>query len=165
MHRYELLMLTVPEITEDEAKSLETNIDKLLKEAKGTIISFEKWGKYRLAYPVRKNEYGVYFLARFEVDEPHPILDDIKSLFIVKLNEIVMRPMISALDPKESLAYHRPPSLEETPARDVDSFLKEHKMEGLLSSKSRPTERRTPDFKKEIITEITEKSETKSVGE
>jgi len=134
MLRYELLLLTVPEITEDEARSLETQLDKLIKEAGGTTISFERWGKYRLAYPVRKNDYGIYFLMRFEVDSPQPILDNIRSIMAVKLNGLVMRHMVTALSPKQSLAYQRPPSLEETPSRDVDSFLKEHKMEGLLSS-------------------------------
>jgi small subunit ribosomal protein S6 len=134
MHRYEMLLLTVPEITEDETRSLESHLDRLIKEAKGTIISFERWGKYRLAYPIRKNDYGIYFLIRFEVDESQPLLDNIHSLLTVKLSDIAMRNMVTALSTKESLAYQRPLSLEETPSRDVDSFLKEHKMEGLISS-------------------------------
>jgi len=134
MHRYELLLLTVPEITEDETRSIESQLDRLVKEAKGTTISFERWGKYRLAYPIKKNEYGIYFLMRFEVDNPQPLLDTIHSSLKVKLFELVMRSLFTALSFKQSLAYQRSPSLEETPSRDVDSFLKEHKMEGLLSS-------------------------------
>jgi len=152
MHRYEILLLTVPEITADEAQSLESNLDNLVKDAKGTTVSFEKWGKYRLAYPVRKNDYGVYFLGRFEVDEPQSLLENIKSFLKIKMSNLVMRNMISALSPKESLAYQRPPSLEETPSRDVDSFLKEHKMDGLLSStktKARHTDKKEEETKPE----------------
>lgn len=154
-------MLAVPEITGDEAESLESALNRLIKDAKGTIISFERWGKYKLAYPIRKNDYGVYFLARFEIDEPQALLEQIQSLMKIKLSNLVMRYMVSALSPKQSLAYQRPPSLEETPSRDVDSFLKEHKMEGLLSSAEttkksthKPTEKesetsQSPDEKSE----------------
>jgi small subunit ribosomal protein S6 len=131
--RYESLLLTVPEITADEAKSLESQIDRIVKGQKGNVISFERWGKYRLAYPVRNNEYGVYFLARFE--SPAEAVEEIKSLFAVKLHDLVMRNMAIHLDPKASLVYQRPQSLEDAPTtRDVNTFLKENKMEGLMGS-------------------------------
>lgn len=134
LHRYETLILTVPEVTKDETKNLEREMDKLIQSAKGNIISFEQWGKFRLAYPVNKNDYGVYFFTRFEMPENSSIVEDIRMYFVVKLNDLVMRSMTSALDPKGSLEYLRPKSLEEAPSRDVDTFLKENKMEGLLSS-------------------------------
>ena len=132
--RYEALLLTVPEITVDEAKTIENNIDRVIKTANGSVISFEKWGKYRLAYPVRKNDYGNYFLVRFEGDLGAAI-DEIKSLFAVKFFEVVMRTMITQLDLKQSLVYQKPDSLEDIPSsRDVNTFLKENKMEGLMSA-------------------------------
>ena len=65
MARYEILMLTIPEVTEDEIKGIDPQILGILRVAKGSLVSFERWGKYRLCYPVKKNEYGVYFLVRF----------------------------------------------------------------------------------------------------
>ena len=129
--RYETLLLTVPEITADEAKSLESQVERIVKDSKGSIVSFEKWGKYRLSYPIRKNDYGVYFLARFEA--PAPVVEEIRNLLAVKLHELIMRQMTVQLDPKASLTYQRPPSLEDAPSRDVNTFLKENKMEGLMS--------------------------------
>lgn len=134
MLRYEILMLAVPEITGDEAQSLESKIEKVVEADKGTMLSFERWGKYRLAYPVAKNDYGVYFLARFEVEQIGSLLDELKILFAVKLNELVMRHMVTRLDMNDSLAYHRPQSLEDTPSRDVGAFLREQKVESLISS-------------------------------
>lgn len=96
MLRYEILMLAVPTITQDETKSIESGLDRVFKEGDGTMVSFERWGKYRLAYPVKKNDYGVYFLARFEADDAHKLLEDIKPLFKVKLHEVVM-PMTNLL--------------------------------------------------------------------
>ncbi|MCA9770511.1 30S ribosomal protein S6 [Candidatus Dependentiae bacterium] len=123
MFRYEILMLAIPEITQDESKKLESHLDKIVQDAKANIISFERWGKYRLAYPVKNNDYGVYYLARFETEQIGLLLDEIKTLFRVKLYDIVIRSMITRLDASGSLNYQRPPSLEEAPSRDVSSFL------------------------------------------
>jgi small subunit ribosomal protein S6 len=127
-NRYEALMLTVPEITADEAKSIEQQFDRLVADKKGSMISFEKWGKYRLAYPVKKNEYGIYFLARFETAQPE-LVNEVNTLLEVKLHELIMRSMMTKLGTNQSLAYQRPQSLEETPTREVGSFLKESRME------------------------------------
>ena len=137
MRRYETLILTVPEVTQDEAKDLERRLDKLVKKADGSVILFDKWGKYKLAYPVKKNDYGVYFLLRFEVPENSSALRDIDQLFKVKLRDLVMRFMTSVIDADAGLSYERPPSLEDTPTRDVGTFIKENKMEGLMPKKGR----------------------------
>jgi small subunit ribosomal protein S6 len=119
LHRYEVLILTVPEITQDETKNLEAALEKVVRDGKGSIISQERWGKFKLAYPVQKNEYGIYFLTRFELPDAKA-LNDIRALLMVKFNEIVMRHMIAALDPKTPLTYQRPRSLEEAPTgRDM----------------------------------------------
>ncbi len=145
MLRYEALLLARPDITKDETAKLEKELDAAVKQNKATTISFDRWGKYRLAYPVRKNEYGVYFLTRFEVETENnqQLLDDIRSLMRLKQSDVVMREMITKLDPEGSLEYKRPESLEETPA-DVDSFLKKNKMSGLVSKtkRDRPFDRR-----------------------
>ena len=120
-------MLTIPEVTEDEIKGIESQLQGVLRGAKGTLVSFERWGKYRLCYPVKKNEYGVYFLVRFELPvEAMNVLDELKALINVKFYDIIMRSMFSVLDPKQSLVYQRPTSLEEAPRRE-GSFLRPSK--------------------------------------
>lgn len=128
MARYEILMLTIPEVTEDEIKGIESQVQGILRVAKGTLVSFERWGKYRLAYPVKKNEYGVYFLLRFELPgESEETLNEIKALINVKFYDIIMRSMVTVLDSKQSLVYQRPTSLEEAPRRESGSFLRPSK--------------------------------------
>lgn len=136
MQKYEILMLAVPEITQDEIAGIQKHIDDVMNKSKGALISFERWGKYKLCYPVQKNSYGVYLLTRFELPEATTILNDLKSLFTIKLHNVVMRHMTSKLDPDKSLEYHRPKSLEETPdATDARSSIREHKkIEGLISA-------------------------------
>lgn len=133
--RYEVLMLSVPEITKDETVGLEKSLDGIIRGSKGSTVSFERWGKYKLAYPVRKNDYGVYFLARLEVPSGSTLHEELKSFFAIKVNDVVMRNLVARLDVDASLEYQRPRSLEEAPtSRDVDTFLKANKMEGLLPS-------------------------------
>lgn len=122
MVRYEALVLTVPEITADEIKTIENHFDRVMADNKAKTISFERWGKYKLSYPVKKNDYGVYFLVRFEAEQANPLVSEVKNLLDVKLHDLVMRSMISVLDPKGSLAYERPQSLEEAPAREASPF-------------------------------------------
>jgi len=131
MFRYEILVLTIPEITKDETSTLEFQVDKLIRGIKGATISFERWGKYRLAYPVKKNDYGVYFLVRFETEEKRSISKDLNTLFVVKFSDIVMRNLVSSIGPNQSLDYEKPPSLEDTPRRHISSFIEE---KGLLKS-------------------------------
>lgn len=156
MVRYETLILTVPEITNAESGALETQFSKLVEGAKGKLISYERWGKYRLAYPVNKNEYGVYYLTRFDIpsENKKTVLDEIKTMCAIKYNTIVMRHMIAQLDKHKPLDYQRPTPLDDAP-KGVDAFLKENKMEGLLGGSRR--EGRKPSF--EVEERITEELE------
>lgn len=138
MLRYEMLILTVPEITADEANTIESQINSIIDDAKGSVISYERWGKYRLAYPIRNYEYGVYFLVRYEVNQEgmHQLLNNLHTYFAVKQTELVMRHMITKLANNASLDYKKPESLEDIPTRDINTFLKENKMTGLLNPSS-----------------------------
>ena len=124
MDRYEILILTIPELTKDEESSLEDQLEKFINDHKGSIISFDRWGKYRLAYPVRNNDYGVYFLMRFDVDNSKDFLKELRNLFYIKFNEMVMRHIVTRLKKDQSLEYKKPPSLEDTPKKHIGMFEK-----------------------------------------
>jgi small subunit ribosomal protein S6 len=134
MPRYETLILTIPHITTDEARDLEKAYEAVVKKHNGTFLTFDRWGKYRLAYPVRKNDYGIYYLARIEVDNAAQpgILEDLYAVLALKQGSIVMRHMNTKLQEGQALEYQRPESLEDTPTRDVGQFLRDNKMESLL---------------------------------
>ena len=137
LQRYEALMLAVPELTKDETVLIEKQIDETVRKGAGSVISFERWGKYRLEYPINKNEYGVYLLTRFEIPAGSEALKDLQTVFAIKLNLIVMRNMINVLEPDASLIYQRPKSLEEAPeSSDGRGFLRgdHRKIEGLISA-------------------------------
>lgn len=127
MLRYEILILVTPDVTQDETASIEKYLAGLIKNAKADLISYERWGKYRLAYPVRKKEYGVYYLLRFAVnqEQKQALIKDMQEALRVKFNDLVMRFMVHEIRPGQSLEYTRPRSLEEMP-QDVDNLLKEN---------------------------------------
>ncbi len=145
MFRYEVLFLTVPEITKDESEAIKAHFAKIVRTHKGTLLSFDRWGKYRLAYPVNHNDYGVYFLTRFEVDgeNKEALLASIKEIFVFKFNTLIPKHIVARVAANAPVEYKRPASLEDNP-QDIDSFLKRNEMEGLI--KKGPA-RKSVDFK------------------
>ena len=144
MLRYEVLLLTVPEITKDESQKIQDLFSASIRKANGKMTSFDRWGKYRLAYLVRKNEYGVYFLVRFSVlaEERDALLDALRDIFVFKCNNLIMKHIFQRLDEDTVEEYKRPESLEDNP-QDINDFLKKNEMSGLL--KKNPARRSQED--------------------
>lgn len=135
MIRYETLMLIRSEATNDELSRLEDSVEKLVADSEGKINLFDPWGKCRLAYPVEKNDYGIYILTRYEIPKPNldSFFKELQHLFKIKLNEVVMRNVSVLLDQDAPIDYARPDSIEGSRSGNLDAFLKENKMEGFLS--------------------------------
>ena len=137
MVNYETLMLARTEITNDELSALERQIDKILTARKGKMTVFDRWGKYKLAYPVEKNVYGVYALSRYQVpkEELGEFFKELDTLFRIKYNEVVMRHVNMKLDGEVSSIYKHPEAIDSHGGTsNLDSFIKENKMEGLIDT-------------------------------
>ncbi|MBM3887066.1 30S ribosomal protein S6 [Candidatus Dependentiae bacterium] len=134
--RYETLMLMSTDVTDDELSMIEKNFDLISSNAKGKISRFDKWGKYRLAYPVNKSAYGVYVLVRFELPKETAVkaLPEIETLLKIKCNEIVWRHVTVKLQPNAPQTYHKPEPVDVARSSNIDSLLKENKMGNLLDS-------------------------------
>jgi small subunit ribosomal protein S6 len=159
--RYESLLLVVPEITNDESAEIEKSIDKKIQSFKGKLLSYDKWGKYLLAYPIKKNEYGIYFLARFDIPAVHKqeTLKELMALFDIKLGNVIMRHVLTKLENDAPLDYKRPQSLDETP-KDVDQFIKKHRMSSFTApKKSEPQERQKDEQEQPQSDEVAEEKE------
>jgi small subunit ribosomal protein S6 len=135
MPRYETLFLASTEITEDEISFIERYLDEQLSKVKGELSVFDKWGKYRLAYPVGKSDYGVYILARYEIGDDAGVANFVKELdsFVkVKCDEFVLRYVSVRLSKNAPATYIKPDPIDAGRTASVDKFVKENKMEGLL---------------------------------
>ena len=136
MAHYETLLLARTEITKDEVENLEKQFDQLLTSSKGKLSLFDRWGKYKLSYPVNKSIYGVYLFTRYELpkDNADSIFKEINMLFKVKYNEIIMRFVTTKLEGTPSTTYKKPDPIDSRGSSTLDSFIKQHKMEGLIDN-------------------------------
>lgn len=139
-------MLARTEITDDELATLERQLDKIVSDHKGRMTLFDRWGKYKLAYPVRKNVYGIYILSRYQVpsESVTAFFKEIDTLFRIKYNEIVMRHVTVRLPEDAPSVYARPEPVSSHRTSNLDSFIKENKMEGLIDT---PVEKKAGDKK------------------
>ena len=73
-------------------------------------------------------------MTRFEIEQKDidVVMKEMHALFNLKFPQLVMRFMNTRLDTTKTLNYQKPESLEDIPTQDVDKFLRENKMEGLL---------------------------------
>lgn len=66
MDKYELAVLFHPDLEIDLDKA-EKQIDKLVKEAGGSIKETDNWGKRKLAYKISGHDYAVYVFYTLEL--------------------------------------------------------------------------------------------------
>jgi len=70
------------------------NAEELIAREGGTVGEWDKWGRRKLAFPIKKQAEGVYGFLRFEC-EPHAIAT-LGAAY--RLNESVVRHMTICLD-------------------------------------------------------------------
>lgn len=64
---YEILFIIPNKFTEEEAKKISTKIEKVIADDGGQVTFTEFWGKKKLAYKIKNNEYGYYALCEFDL--------------------------------------------------------------------------------------------------
>lgn len=136
MLRYETLFLGKSEMTDEDVSALERVMDKLISSADGRLASFDKWGKYRLAYAVNKYTHGIYMLARYEIPAKTAAatLSDLDQFLKIKCNELVLRHVNVAINSTTPTDYARPDALDVARTGSIDAFIKDNKIDNLLSS-------------------------------
>jgi len=109
-------MLLTTKATDEQVSGLESQIKSFISEQEGNLASFDKWGRYRLAYQIRKQDYGTYILARYELSDPDAFFKSFENFIRVKCHEFVMRHVNVALTPEEfARPYSKPISLDAQP--------------------------------------------------
>ena len=72
MNQYELIYVTRPTLNADDLSKLSTKVSGLIEKANGQVLAAEEWGRRRLAYPIMKNEHGLYTYVNFVAQRMHP---------------------------------------------------------------------------------------------
>jgi small subunit ribosomal protein S6 len=67
LNSYEIAVLYHPDLEIDLEKA-ESRVKKIIEENKGKITKTDNWGKRKLAYPIKKQDFAVYVF--YTVDMP-----------------------------------------------------------------------------------------------
>ena len=96
MNHYELLYLTDPS-NEDGVEDVKKRIEGIITGREGSVVTYEKLGKKRLAYPIQKRQYGVYYLVNLQGDGRIVQALD----YFLRLNSLVLRHIVLNLSEKQ----------------------------------------------------------------
>ncbi len=126
---YELLYIISNEYSEDEIKPIAEKVRTLVKENQGEITKDEEWGKKRLAYHIKKYQFGYYNLLEFDL----PALGLAKIERALRLSNEVLRHQIVRKDkrkpPKVRIMKEAKPEVKpikaELPAKERKTDLKD----------------------------------------
>ncbi len=92
MKDYELMLIVDSTLDAEATEEVITKANKLIEKNGGKVDKSEKWGRKRLAYPIKKHNEGDYYLITFkgesktvsELDRVLGITDQVLRIMIVK---------------------------------------------------------------------------------
>jgi small subunit ribosomal protein S6 len=65
---YELVFIVHPEVADDALDPLINNITQYITDKAGTVVEVARWGRKKLAYPIKHLMEGSYILIKFKLD-------------------------------------------------------------------------------------------------
>lgn len=65
MRHYETIYIMNPNLAEEANKEVVEKFSNLIQKHGGVVVKIDEWGSKRLAYQIKKNDYGVYVLADY----------------------------------------------------------------------------------------------------
>ena len=67
LKEYELVLIISPEVEDEALEATINNISRFITGSGGTISNIERWGKRRLAYPIKRFTEGNYVLTQLKL--------------------------------------------------------------------------------------------------
>ena len=95
MNQYEIAVLYHPDLEIDLDKAT-AKVEKILSDNKGKVVSVDNWGKRKLAYPIKKNEHGIYVF--YTVELPGEAVQKVEQ--VLNITDEVIRFLITKPDLK-----------------------------------------------------------------
>ena len=87
-------MIISPDVPEEEVPASVDKIGEFITSKGGSITQVDRWGKRRLAYPIKHFKEGNYVLTKFKI-EPAMTAELDASL---RISEKILRHMLVRLD-------------------------------------------------------------------
>lgn len=92
MNKYEAMVIIKPELSEEERKTVLTQLTDTITASTGNVSQAGVWAERRkLQFPIKKHSEGVYYLIEFSAETG--AIE--KILGVYKLNENVLRTLIT----------------------------------------------------------------------
>ncbi|MGD2246130.1 MAG: 30S ribosomal protein S6 [Candidatus Aminicenantes bacterium] len=115
MTQYETAFLISPNLEEEETEKVITQMAEVISKKKGKMINEDRWGKRKLAYPIKKFEEAFYVFFHYEGDPEIP--SELERRF--KQTEAVLRYLTVKKTQKENVRRKKkvPAEKEDVPPR------------------------------------------------
>jgi len=103
LRKYETIIVIDSLLKTEEIEGIINKYERFISANGGNIEVVERWGKRRLAYEIKKRQYGIYVLIRF--DAPSAMIKQLDREY--RLNEYLLRTMTTKLDKRALTALSK----------------------------------------------------------
>ena len=103
MNQYELAVLYHPDLEIDLEKA-SSKVEKIITDNGGKITKPDNWGRRKLAYPIKKQEFAVYVF--YTVDMPADNVQKVEQTFNITdevIRFLITRPDLKAIAKADAL--------------------------------------------------------------
>ncbi len=100
---YETTFIINSSLDDDHIENIIKSVEDMITKAGGTIVSTERIGRRRLAYPIAKRNNGYYVSLEYEIADP-ALVAKMERTF--HHNEDILRALTLTLSPREVAAKH-----------------------------------------------------------
>ena len=68
MREYELVVILSPELAEEDVPAAIDRLSQLIADRGGEVKDVDRWGRRKLAYPIKKHLEGNYLVTQVKLD-------------------------------------------------------------------------------------------------
>ena len=68
MREYELVVILSPELAEEDVPAAIDRLSQLIADRGGEVRDVDRWGRRKLAYPIKKHLEGNYLVTQVKLD-------------------------------------------------------------------------------------------------
>jgi small subunit ribosomal protein S6 len=113
MKLYEQMFILAPNLDEEGEKALVSKLTDTITSEGGEIVDSKRWGKRRLAYEIKGNQEGIYWVNTFK--SPPTTIAELRRL--VRISEGYVRDILIDLTYAQKAAKRREEWLKASEAR------------------------------------------------
>jgi len=120
LNQYEIAVLYHPDLEVDLSKA-EERVKKIIADNGGKVVKDDNWGKRKLAYNIKGNEYAVYVF--YTVDLPGEAVQKVESTLNITgevIRFLITRPDLKAIAKAEALKAEKAEQAAKRGERDDD---------------------------------------------